>query len=141
MAVDRFLGLFCFLVAVLGFQEFDEPIGPLRTRLHRTAEDEIARIEENKSRLLPTVFLALLASNQAHALPQFLAYIERQDYPKDRISIGFVWRWFGGIFAIRVNCLFVCLSVQSGSRLSFVPLVFEHYGYRGPAAEDYLDCI
>ena len=30
---------------------------------------------------------------------------------------------------------------QSGSRLSFVPLVFEHYGYWGPSAEDYLDCI
>ena len=30
---------------------------------------------------------------------------------------------------------------QSGSRLSFVPLVFEHYGYWGPSAEAYLDCI
>ena len=30
---------------------------------------------------------------------------------------------------------------QSGSRLSFVPLVFEHYGYWGPSAEDYLDRI
>ena len=30
---------------------------------------------------------------------------------------------------------------QSGSRLSFVLLVFEHYGYWGPSAEDYLDCI
>ncbi|XP_062515795.1 procollagen galactosyltransferase 1-like isoform X2 [Corticium candelabrum] len=37
---------------------------------------------------MPTVFLAILASNQAHLLPQFLAYIERLDYPRERISIG-----------------------------------------------------
>ena len=30
---------------------------------------------------------------------------------------------------------------QSGSRPSLIPLVFEHYGYWGSAAEDYLDCL
>ena len=30
---------------------------------------------------------------------------------------------------------------QSGSRSSLIPLVFEHYGYWGSAAEDYLDCL
>ena len=30
---------------------------------------------------------------------------------------------------------------QSGSRQSFVPLLFEHYGYWGPSAEAYIDYI
>jgi collagen beta-1,O-galactosyltransferase len=87
MVAVRLWGLACFLVAVGRFQESSEPVGPLRARYHRK-DEEIAKIEENKSRLLPTVFIALLVSNQAHTLPQFLAYIERLDYPTNRISIG-----------------------------------------------------
>ena len=35
----------------------------------------------------PLVFLEILSRNQAHLLPNFLGYIERLDYPKDRISV------------------------------------------------------
>jgi hypothetical protein len=37
--------------------------------------------------LLPSVFIAMLVRNKAHVLPFTLAYLESQDYPKDRISI------------------------------------------------------
>ena len=30
---------------------------------------------------------------------------------------------------------------QSGSRPSLIPLAFEHYGYWGTSAEDYLYCL
>ena len=36
---------------------------------------------------LPSVFLAILARNSAHMLPNFLGYLENLDYPKDRISL------------------------------------------------------
>ena len=86
------VALVCLLDVVSGGREAsDEPIGPQSSRHHRSDDDdESSTIRENESRLMPTVFLAILASNQAHLLPQFLAYIERLDYPRERISIGFV---------------------------------------------------
>jgi len=35
----------------------------------------------------PTVCIVILARNKAHALPNFLAFIDRLNYPKDRISL------------------------------------------------------
>ena len=35
----------------------------------------------------PTVFLAILARNTAHTLPYFFSYIDRLDYPKDRMHV------------------------------------------------------
>lgn len=35
----------------------------------------------------PGVFLAIIARNAAHLLPNWLGYIENLDYPKNRISI------------------------------------------------------
>lgn len=35
----------------------------------------------------PTVTLVLLVRNKAHSLPNFLAFIDRLDYPRDRMSI------------------------------------------------------
>ncbi|XP_064395514.1 procollagen galactosyltransferase 2-like isoform X2 [Halichondria panicea] len=37
--------------------------------------------------VLPSVFLAILARNSAHMLPNFFGYLENLDYPKDRISL------------------------------------------------------
>ncbi|XP_065359671.1 glycosyltransferase 25 family member [Calliphora vicina] len=35
----------------------------------------------------PTVMVALMVRNKAHVLPLFLSYLERQDYPKKRMSL------------------------------------------------------
>lgn len=35
----------------------------------------------------PSVFLAIIARNAAHLLPNWLGYIENLDYPKNRISV------------------------------------------------------
>lgn len=34
-----------------------------------------------------TVMIAILVRNKEHTLPYFLTYLERLDYPKDRISL------------------------------------------------------
>ncbi|XP_023300463.2 glycosyltransferase 25 family member [Lucilia cuprina] len=36
---------------------------------------------------VPTVVVALMVRNKAHVLPLFLSYLERQDYPKERMSL------------------------------------------------------
>lgn len=36
---------------------------------------------------LPTVLIVLLVRNKAHILPYFLTYLERQNYPKSRLSL------------------------------------------------------
>ena len=43
-------------------------------------------VEEEIQRA-PTVFLAILARNTAHTLPYFFSYIDRLDYPKNRMYI------------------------------------------------------
>ena len=35
----------------------------------------------------PSVFIAILARNTAHTLPYFFSYIDRLEYPKDRLYI------------------------------------------------------
>ncbi|CAH1972786.1 unnamed protein product [Acanthoscelides obtectus] len=35
----------------------------------------------------PTILISILARNKAHTLPYFLSNLERQNYPKDRISL------------------------------------------------------
>lgn len=35
----------------------------------------------------PTVFLVILARNTAHTLPYFFHYIDRLEYPKDRMYL------------------------------------------------------
>ncbi|XP_054709347.1 glycosyltransferase 25 family member-like [Uloborus diversus] len=42
---------------------------------------------DGDTKLLPTIMIALLARNKAHTLPNFFAYLERLDYPRDRISL------------------------------------------------------
>ena len=41
----------------------------------------------------PLVYLAILSRNAAHLLPQYLGYIERLNYPKGRIMIGYDIFW------------------------------------------------
>jgi len=36
---------------------------------------------------LPLVMVGILARNAAHALPNFLGYLESQDYPKRRTAV------------------------------------------------------
>ena len=49
--------------------------------LDRSNADELNAEER------PLVFLSFLARNQAHTLRNTLGYIERLDYPKDRIAV------------------------------------------------------
>ncbi len=35
----------------------------------------------------PLIFLSMVARNQEHTLRNFLGYIERLDYPKERIAV------------------------------------------------------
>ena len=48
-----------------------------------------ASLEEGggAGRQRPSVFVAILARNTAHTLPDFLGYLERLDYPKQRMSV------------------------------------------------------
>lgn len=39
---------------------------------------------ENKR---PTILISILARNKAHTLPYFLGYLEKLNYPKDRLSL------------------------------------------------------
>lgn len=39
----------------------------------------------------PTVVVAILARNSAHSLPYYLGALERLNYPKDRISVWWVF--------------------------------------------------
>lgn len=38
----------------------------------------------------PSVLIVTLVRNKAHTLPLFLTYLEKQEYPKERISLYFV---------------------------------------------------
>lgn len=56
-----------------------------------TAESKISDVVYNLSKESavrePSVFLAIIARNAAHLLPNWLGYIENLDYPKNRISV------------------------------------------------------
>lgn len=53
--------------------------------------DELIASDDYLSTLkLPTILIATLFRNKAHTLPHFLSYLERLDYPKDRISLWLV---------------------------------------------------
>lgn len=47
--------------------------------------------EESKMQS-PTVVIAIIARNSAHSLPYYLGALERLNYPKDRISVWWVFR-------------------------------------------------
>ncbi|XP_069121239.1 procollagen galactosyltransferase 1-like isoform X1 [Argopecten irradians] len=54
----------------------------------RTDEvDENDDMDDNPERFYPTVMIAILVRNKEHVLPWFLEYLERLDYPKDRIAL------------------------------------------------------
>jgi hypothetical protein len=57
------------------------------------------------TRLVPTILAVFLARNKAHALPYFLGYFERQEYPKDKIS---VW----SVIHLAIYCLLSYLGVN-----------------------------
>ncbi len=43
--------------------------------------------DESKSGDKPAVLLSMIARNEEMTLPTYLGYIEKLDYPKDKISI------------------------------------------------------
>jgi len=50
--------------------------------------DSVSESDEDRGEARAfTVFLAILARNTAHTLPYFFSYIDRLDYPKDRMHI------------------------------------------------------
>lgn len=65
------------------------------TNSDNTSEEKIAEtislqsIVSDNSHLYkrPSVLIVSLIRNKAHTLPQFLTYLEEQQYPKDRISL------------------------------------------------------
>ena len=56
-----------------------------------TTEENDSLSESSENTKAPTrrstVFVAILARNTAHTLPYFFSYIDRLDYPKDRMHI------------------------------------------------------
>lgn len=56
-----------------------------------SADSKISDVVYNRSKESavrdPSVFLAIIARNAAHLLPNWLAYIENLDYPKNRMSV------------------------------------------------------
>ncbi|CAI8006304.1 Procollagen galactosyltransferase 1 [Geodia barretti] len=54
-----------------------------------TAPESADKFYEAAYGLPPHVFVSVLLTNSLHALPNFLGYLERLDYPKDRISLWF----------------------------------------------------
>ena len=62
------------------------------------------------------VFLAILARNSAHLLPNFLGYVERLDYPKDRISVWCVM-WY---------CVLKCINNSMGLQMQQVAQLSLH---------------
>lgn len=67
------------LCAVTGQVETNEVDDIATQTTEQPTEEETIRA--------PTVFLAILARNTAHTLPYFFSYIDRLDYPKDRMYI------------------------------------------------------
>lgn len=49
--------------------------------------DVVTDLSEESEVKEPSVFLAIIARNAAHLLPNWLGYIENLDYPKNRISV------------------------------------------------------
>ncbi|PRD30641.1 UNVERIFIED_CONTAM: Procollagen galactosyltransferase 1 [Trichonephila clavipes] len=43
--------------------------------------------EMKNDTLKPTIIISILARNKAHTLPYFFGYVEKLDYPRDRISL------------------------------------------------------
>ena len=60
-----------------------------------SADSKISDVVYNRSKESavrdPSVFLAIIARNAAHLLPNWLAYIENLDYPKNRMSVWWVF--------------------------------------------------
>ena len=52
-----------------------------------TAAESADKFYEAAYGLMPHVFVSVLLTNSLHTLPNFLGYLERLDYPKDRISL------------------------------------------------------
>lgn len=52
-----------------------------------TKEIHSVRLNDSEHQKLPTVLIVTLVRNKAHTLPYFLTYLNRLDYPKNRISL------------------------------------------------------
>ena len=67
----------------------------------------------------PTVVIAIIARNTAHSLPYYLGALERLDYPKDRISVWWVFlHGLCGLHAALPACLYRALLLSDYSSRS-----------------------
>lgn len=64
-------------------------LGALFSRTQGYFSEE--RSPEESKMQPPTVVIAILARNSAHSLPYYLGALERLNYPKDRISLWWVF--------------------------------------------------
>lgn len=69
--------------------------------------DVVYNLSEETEVKQPSVFLAIIARNAAHLLPNWLGYIENLDYPKNRISVW--WVYFPG-FHSELIPLIICMQ-------------------------------
>lgn len=85
------LQLFCLLLAIHVCKSEDGDTSDTDVTNNNMptsdSESDVNDNEEDSRDKLPTVFIPILARNKAHALPTFFAYLDRLNYPKDRISI------------------------------------------------------
>ncbi|KAJ8038716.1 Glycosyltransferase 25 family member [Holothuria leucospilota] len=82
------LQLFCLLLTIHVCKSEDGDSDTNVTNMPTSNSESDGNDNEEDSRdKLPTVFIPILARNKAHALPTFFAYLDRLNYPKDRISI------------------------------------------------------
>ena len=75
----RIINVAVLLCAVSGDVEYKADV---------SNEEATEQTTEEATQRAPSVFIAILARNTAHTLPYFFSYIDRLDYPKDRI---YVW--------------------------------------------------
>ena len=56
--------------------------------INSSSEDELWNVNnEDSTGERPTILLSIIARNEEKTLPTYLAYIERQYYPKTQISV------------------------------------------------------
>ena len=72
----RIINFAVLLCAVTGDVQYKADVSN-KQAIEQTTEEATLRA--------PSVFIAILARNTAHTLPYFFSYIDRLDYPKDRI--------------------------------------------------------
>lgn len=127
-----------------GFSLFSFLILCLSMRLQSTeAQLKVSDVIFNPSKQNvvkePTVLVAVLARNSAHMLPNWLAYIENLDYPKDRMSIWWVMPLYIS-YDIALETLLIDRCFVFFSAISFIICLLPSrtYGTMRAVTSDYV---